>query len=225
MNHRSGLSRNLLGSALFVLGCAAWSSCPPHGGGGSGSTGGGSESGGGGQSASAGETSSSGGDAGGGGAGGAGGSAGAGGAGGSGPEPDGRTCDSPFVLTGDNPVAQADSCQFGADITIWIGCSGHDLTASPDAVYVFTPSASGLYTIELDTTATGWDPVLTVGPVCGDPGSNGDWCADAAGPNELLEYMAFEAGIPYFIVVDGWASDVTHIPSCGPFTLSVTRVD
>jgi hypothetical protein len=147
--------------------------------------------------------------------------------GGSGPtEPDGYTCESALPFSEETLTLNGDTCEAGTDVALDENCSPiADHLASPDVVFRFTPSETATYDIALDTEQGAWDAVLTMGPICGEPGQNGEWCSDQGGPNELLEFVSVEAGITYFIVVDGWASDTGHEPSCGPFTLTFTRID
>jgi hypothetical protein len=128
------------------------------------------------------------------------------------------------VLTEENPTASGNTCDdsLTPDVPIYEGCAGGSYTRGPESVFSFTPSQSGTYNLSVDPLDGGLDAVLTIGPLCADPGNDGEWCAF----DFVFEGLFFDAGTTYFIVVDSWASSVDPDDvSCGPFTLELTRVD
>jgi hypothetical protein len=146
-------------------------------------------------------------------------------------EPDGRTCESALPFSEETLTLSGDTCDAGPDVAIDPDCSPIvDPITAPDIVYSFTPSENATYQVALDTEQGDWDAVLTMGPICGKPGGRPAWCSDQGGPNEFLDRILVEAGVTYYIVVDGYAPEATDPnepppPICGPFTLTFTRID
>jgi len=112
---------------------------------------------------------------------------------------------------------QGDTCNFADDFAPYEGCTGGLPDGSSDTVYAYTPAETGVYVARLFTD---WNAVITVGPVCGEPGGDYQFCADQEDPGEEL-FVFLEAGVTYYIVVDGNTSRISG-PKCGSFTLTLT---
>ena len=119
----------------------------------------------------------------------------------------------PFVAEGDTGAATGD-LSFGYDT-----CPG-EMSAmgggSHDHVYLFTPVADGVYTIEL---ASSFDSVVYVVTDCAAVDTSCAGAADnaVAGGTETLE-IALVGGTPYFVIVDGYSETSNYT---GPYTLTI----
>ncbi|MEZ4471833.1 MAG: hypothetical protein R3F60_13790 [bacterium] len=93
-------------------------------------------------------------------------------------------------------------------------------------VYRFVPPVTGRYHLAVWSGAAGADPVATVRTHCGFSGVTHPelelGCNDDGAGVESRLRLALEAGVPVFIVVDGYrGSDAGWR---GPFTLQVNRI-
>jgi hypothetical protein len=102
---------------------------------------------------------------------------------------------------------------FSVDGTQCDGIASAKGGASSDAVYIFTPDTTGVYTITLDAT---FDSLLVVSEACSDVNGSCMQASDGLGVEEVTPMLT--AGEKYTIVVDGWSnsSDLK-----GPYTLSI----
>jgi hypothetical protein len=93
---------------------------------------------------------------------------------------------------------------------------GGNSTAS-DVVYVYTPTADGC--INVDVCDSGYDTIVHV--YAGNAGNmvacNDDACGPFFGLNSLVEGVSVTAGVPYYIVIDGYAEN------CGDYNVLVTE--
>jgi hypothetical protein len=147
------------------------------------------------------------------------------------PKTPGTDCESALPV-GEGSVT-ADTCELGAEIDASPDCYRFEPTRGPEAVFVFTPESSAFYMIVADAGQGPLIPVLTVTPPdssCGTPGYDdfvGPWCSAVLGEEPELIYPLFlDAGTPYHIIVDGYASlGEPLVTTCGPFVLSIQRIE
>jgi len=133
----------------------------------------------------------------------------------------GNTCQSPFVISAVPFTTSNDTT--GADNNSWFesgDCPGVSLgkgEGSRDQVYSITVAQTGDYRIDVDSEF-GYDAVVYVASGC--PGLATSCIAavdDSASGLETL-FVSLSAGVPYFIVVDGWGN---VLDEHGTYTLSV----
>ncbi|MFM7217947.1 MAG: hypothetical protein ACKO1U_08020, partial [Bacteroidota bacterium] len=108
------------------------------------------------------------------------------------------------------------TCGMGNDITSTNAavCGSTYYYGGEDAVYVFTPSASGSITMALNSTGT-WTGMMLYS---GCPLQGGTCVANSqssAGSRSIT--LCISAGVTYYLVIDSWPS-----PACNPYSLTIS---
>lgn len=108
----------------------------------------------------------------------------------------------------------SDSDATGGHINDYTDCVSN---SAPDVVYVYTPSADG--NINVSLCGSGYDTVLYLYAGGYTPGApyacNDDFCS----VQSEIDNIPVTAGVPYYIVVDGYSS------AYGSYVLNVTAVE
>ncbi len=124
---------------------------------------------------------------------------------------EGNTCAAP-ILVDALPFTGAGSTEGQTDNFFCPGSFGDEGTDTPDTVFEFTPTATGLFTMSLEAD---FDTLLYVLSDCAD----GESCLDlddfiGDGGEELT--IELTADTTYYVIVDGYFNDGT-----GSYTLSI----
>ncbi|MFT7624909.1 MAG: hypothetical protein ACI9WU_004100, partial [Myxococcota bacterium] len=130
----------------------------------------------------------------------------------------GDTCELPVEVdpTALPFVSAGDTSEFSGNYGVSSACpgiSGSMGGGSPEVVYAITPTANGALHALLEPS---FDALLAVVTDCADTGSTCIAASDNVGDEEVS--WAVEAGVTYFIMVDGY-SDFSSLK--GPFTLTI----
>ena len=122
----------------------------------------------------------------------------------------GDTCTDPFVISSLPFSGIGSTCGFFAD-TGGYCCTDY---GAPDVVYVFMPEQP--MSVDISLCGSSYDTVLYVfeGDCSNMPIACND---DSCNLQSQINSLQFQAGIPYYIVVDGYAN------ACGDYTLSITE--
>ncbi len=120
------------------------------------------------------------------------------------------TCSAPQALTLATPVAASTSLAVNDYPGPLSATCGSLSVAGPDAVYSFTPSASGNFAIT--ATGSGWTPTVWTSSSCGVAAS----CTWAGSSQQVVRGVA---ATPFFITVDSFGAT-----SSGSFTLDVQSI-
>ncbi|MEC9072153.1 MAG: hypothetical protein VX938_07230, partial [Myxococcota bacterium] len=107
----------------------------------------------------------------------------------------------------------ANAYSYGADTCP--GKSGGAGAGSSEAVWLFEPSSSGIYTLEVEPD---FDATLYVVTDCEDVGGTCLAASDGFGTETLV--LTLDAGTSYYIVVDGWSNSDDTV---GAYTLTVSE--
>lgn len=87
---------------------------------------------------------------------------------------------------------------------------------SPDVVYVYTPGAAGSITVDLCASQYDTKVYIYAGAVGNLVACNDDFGCGYSGWQSKVENVAVTAGVPYYIIVDGYGS------ACGTYDMIVT---
>jgi hypothetical protein len=131
------------------------------------------------------------------------------------PPAEGDNCNNPFVITGSLPATLAgDTTGF---IDEYDATGPYQSPGGPDVVYSYTPTSTGL--VSVDLCASSYDTKLYVyqGVCTGTPIACSDDQCGSDGFKSKVYCVPMTAGTTYYIVVDGYDA-----ASFGPYVLTLS---